>query len=127
MERYLIDTNVLSDFMNNSFSQNGMLFISNLIDDQPEISVITRLELLCWKTNFESEFWIKEFISNTKIIPLSEEVIENCVQIRRTTRIKLPDAIIAATALTFQYTIITNNTKDFENIEGLKSLNPYVL
>jgi predicted nucleic acid-binding protein len=127
MERYLIDTNVLSDFMNNSFSQNGMFFLSNLIDGQPEISVITRLELLCWKTNFESEFWIKEFISNSKIISLSEEVIQNCVQIRRTTRIKLPDAIIASTALTFQYTIITNNTKDFENIEGLKSLNPYIL
>lgn len=127
MERYLIDTNVLSDFMNNSFSQNGMFFLSNLIDGQPEISVITRLELLCWKTNFESKFWIKEFISNSKIISLSEEVIQNCVQIRRTTRIKLPDAIIASTALTFQYTIITNNTKDFENIEGLKSLNPYIL
>lgn len=127
MERYLIDTNVLSDFMNNSFSQNGMFFLSNLIDGQPKISVITRLELLCWKTNFESEFWIKEFISNSKIISLSEEVIQNCVQIRRTTRIKLPDAIIASTALTFQYTIITNNTKDFENIEGLKSLNPYIL
>ena len=127
MERYLIDTNVLSDFMNNSFSQKGMVFLSNLIDNQSEISVITRLELLCWKTNFETEFWIKEFISNSKIIPLSEEVIQNCVQIRRAKRIKLPDAIIASTALTFDYTIITNNTKDFENIEGLKSLNPYIL
>jgi predicted nucleic acid-binding protein len=113
--------------MNNSFSQKGMVFLSNLIDSQSEISVITRLELLCWKTNFETEFWIKEFISNSKIIPLSEEVIQNCVQIRRAKRIKLPDAIIASTALTFDYTIITNNSKDFENIEGLKSLNPYIL
>lgn len=127
MERYLIDTNVLSDFMNNSFSQKGMLFLSNLIDNEPEISLITRIELLCWKTNFESEFWIKEFISNCKVIPLSEVIIQNCVQIRRSKRIKLPDAIIASTALTLQYTIITNNTKDFENIEGIKFLNPYQL
>jgi predicted nucleic acid-binding protein len=127
MERYLIDTNVFSDFMNNSFSQNGMDFLSNLIDNGPEISVITRLELLCWKTNFESEFWIKEFISSSNVIPISEAVIQNCVRIRRTKRMKLPDAIIAATALTFDYTIITNNTKDFENIERLKFLNPYQL
>ena len=82
---------------------------------------------MCWKTNFESEFWIKEFISNCKVIPLSEVIIQNCVQIRRSKRIKLPDAIIASTALTLQYTIITNNTKDFENIEGIKFLNPYQL
>lgn len=127
MERYLIDTNVLSDFMNNSFSEKGMDFLSNLIDNEPEISLITRIELLCWKTNFESEFWIKEFILNSKIIPLSEEIIQNCIKIRRSKRIKLPDAIIASTALTFSYTILTNNTKDFENIKGLKSLNPYKL
>lgn len=127
MERYLIDTNVLSDFMNNSFSEKGMDFLSNLIDNEPEISLITRIELLCWKTNFESEFWIKEFILNSKIIPLSEEIIQNCIKIRRSKRIKLPDAIIASTALTFNYTILTNNTKDFENIKGLKSLNPYKL
>jgi predicted nucleic acid-binding protein len=127
MERYLIDTNVFSDFLNNSFSQKGMDFLSNLIDDQPKISLITRLELLCWKANLETEFWIKEFISNSDVIPISEDIIQNCVKIRRNRKIKLPDAIIASTALTLDYTIITNNTKDFENIEGLKFLNPYEL
>jgi predicted nucleic acid-binding protein len=39
--------------------------------------------------------------------------------------IKLPDAIIAATALVYELTIITRNTKDFEKIEGLNVINPY--
>jgi predicted nucleic acid-binding protein len=127
MERYLIDTNVFSDFLNNSFSQKGMDFISDLIDGSPKISFITRIELLCWKTNFESEYWIKAFISNSDVIGVSENIIQNCVAIRRSGKIKLPDAIIAATALSLDYTIITNNTKDFDNIDGLKVLNPYKL
>jgi predicted nucleic acid-binding protein len=104
-----------------------MDFISDLIDGSPKISFITRIELLCWKTNFESEYWIKAFISNSDVIGVSENIIQNCVAIRRSGKIKLPDAIIAATALSLDYTIITNNTKDFDNIDGLKVLNPYKL
>lgn len=39
--------------------------------------------------------------------------------------VKTPDAIIAGTALTFNYTLITNNEKDFASIKGLKIINPY--
>ena len=127
MERYIIDTNVFSDFLNHSFSQNGMSFLSKLIDSNSKISVITKIELLCWKTDSNTEFWVKEFISKSEVIGIAENVVHNCVNIRRLKKIKTPDAIIAATALTFGYTIITNNTKDFENIEGLKFLNPYKL
>lgn len=127
MERYIIDTNVFSDFLNHSFSQNGMRFLSNLIDSDSKISIITKIELLCWKTDLNSEFWIKEFISKSDVIGINDSVVQNCIKIRRFKKIKTPDAIIAATALTFDYTIITNNTKDFENIEGLKFLNPYKL
>ncbi len=127
MERYIIDTNVFSDFLNHSFSQNGMSFLSNLIDSDSKISIITKIELLCWKTDSNTEFWVKEFISKSEVIGIAENVVQNCVNIRRFKKIKTPDAIIAATAITFNYTIITNNAKDFENIEGLKFLNPYKL
>jgi predicted nucleic acid-binding protein len=127
MERYIIDTNVFSDFLNHSFSQDGMDFLSNLIDSDSKISIITKIELLCWKTDLNTEFWVKEFILKSAVIEIKDSVVQNCVKIRRFKKIKTPDAIIAATALTFDYTIITNNTKDFENIEGLKSLNPYKL
>ena len=39
--------------------------------------------------------------------------------------IKLPDAIIAATALVYDLTLISRNVSDFKNIEGLKVLNPF--
>jgi predicted nucleic acid-binding protein len=126
-QKYLIDTNVVSDYLLNSFGEKGTVFLDNIIDYTPKISFITQIELLSWKTDCYTENLIKDFISICKIINISEEVILNCVKIRRFKNIKTPDAIIASTALTLDYTIITNNTKDFENIEGLKFLNPYKL
>ena len=104
-----------------------MQFLSDLIDDEPKISVIKKIELLCWQTDSNTDFWINQFILRSEVINITEKIIQNCVAIRRSKKIKTPDAIIAATALTLDYTIITNNTKDFENIEGLKFLNPYKL
>ena len=42
-------------------------------------------------------------------------------------KIKTPDAIIASTAIVNGLTLITRNTKDFKNIEGLKIIDPYEL
>jgi predicted nucleic acid-binding protein len=52
-------------------------------------------------------------------------VITQCVSLRKSKKIKIPDAIIAATPLAFGYTIINNNEKDFKGIKGLKILNPH--
>jgi predicted nucleic acid-binding protein len=45
-------------------------------------------------------------------------------ELRKTYRIKLPDAIIAATSLVYDLTLITSNTKDFKNIKDLQILDP---
>ncbi len=126
-QSYLIDTNIISDYLEKSFNENGMSFLKLVLNDTPNISFITQIELLSWKTNLYKENILIDFISFCEIISISDDIISNCIKIRRSKKIKTPDAIIAATALTFDYTIITNNTRDFENIEGLKFLNPYKL
>jgi predicted nucleic acid-binding protein len=45
------------------------------------------------------------------------------VQIRRSRKIKTPDAIIAATVIVYDLTLITNDN-DFKNISHLKTMNP---
>jgi predicted nucleic acid-binding protein len=45
-EEYLIDTNIVIDYLDNKIHKDGMNFMNNLIDAVPNISVITKIELL---------------------------------------------------------------------------------
>ena len=125
MEQYLMDTNVVSDYFSASFPTAGMSLMDIALDVTPNISIITQIELLCWKTTVEMEQYIKNFIGDSIILGINADVVCQCVALRKNKRIKTPDAIIVATALVYNYTIITNNEKDFINIDGLKIINPY--
>jgi predicted nucleic acid-binding protein len=125
MEQYLIDTNVVSDYLSDSFSGAGMEFMDMALNKIPTISIITQIELLCWKTDPKTTQNVSDFISDSVVLEISPDVISHCVNLRKSKKIKTPDAIIAATALAYNHTIITNNEKDFVNINGLKIANPY--
>jgi len=66
------------------------------------ISAITWIELFSYPeiTTFEEEK-IREVLMDVTKIPLSESIQESTIHIRRERRLKLPDAIIVATALTY--------------------------
>ena len=53
------------------------------------------------------------------------QLFNETIALRKIQKIKLPDAIIAATALVHNLTIISRNTSDFKNITGLTCLDPY--
>ena len=122
-KEYLIDTNSVIDYLDNKLPDNA----NELIDGMDsKISVITRMELLAWPGASEQQTLIlNEFINASEVFALEEPIILKAIEIRKTHKTKLPDAIIAATALVNELTIITRNTKDFEKIEGLGILNPY--
>ena len=65
MEQYLIDTNVVPDYFTASFSAAGMQFMDTAIDAIPNLSVITQIELLCWKTDVATEQKVKNFITDS--------------------------------------------------------------
>ena len=125
MGQYLIDTNVISDFFSASLPVRGMQFMDFVIDDIPNISVISQIELLCWKTDTIKEQQVKDFIADSVISNIKANIIAHCVSIRRNKKVKTPDAIIAATAMSHGYTLITNNERDFANITGLNIINPH--
>lgn len=127
MERYLIDTNVVSDYLSASFSPAGMALLDGAVDVMPNLSVITQIELLCWNTDAITGQKVKNFIEDSVVLDINPDVISQCVIIRKGKKVKTPDAIIAATALAYGYTLITNNEKDFANIKGLKISNPMKL
>ena len=124
MEQYLIDNNVISSYFSRSFSTRAMDFVADVIDHIPNISVITEIEALSWISPDKSkETIIRAFINDANILPLSADVATHCVKIRRSKKVKTPDAIIAATAIVHNLTPLTSD-KDFNNIEELKIVDP---
>jgi predicted nucleic acid-binding protein len=59
------------------------------------------------------------------VIELEQPIKLKTADIRKNHKIKLPDAIIASTALVYDFILITRNTKDFKDIEGLELINPF--
>jgi predicted nucleic acid-binding protein len=123
--QYLIDTNSAIDYLGNKLPANG----ADLLDkEELDISVITRMELLAWPDAKEEQISVlNQFINNVVTWGLDEPVILKGIAIRKEYRIKLPDAIIAATALVHDLSLVTRNIEDFKNIKGMKLINPWDL
>lgn len=125
--RYLIDTNVLIDYLGKKLPDSGMNFISQVIDSVPCISIISKIEVLGFPTSAEHYQTLTEFISDCYIFNLTDDIVATTINIRKSYKIKLPDAIIAATAITCKSILITRNTEDFKNISELKTIDPHKL
>lgn len=117
--RYLIDSNiVIKAASKNLLSDEIKVFLKNIFDEEFNLSVKSKLELL------SKDDSLIELVKLANIFPLNEDVIAETIHVRRKYKIKLPDAIIAATAIVNNLTLITNNAKDFKNIKNLKVNNP---
>lgn len=66
----------------------------------------------------------KLLLDSNIVIYIDEKVILKVISIRQTRKMKLPDAIIAATALIHDCMVITRNISDFSGLPGLVVLNP---
>jgi predicted nucleic acid-binding protein len=124
---YLWDTNTAIYYLQQQFPANAEKFIDNIIlTDTPVISAITEIELLCWKTDTEKDLQVlHSFINDTTVIELEQTIKLKTAELRKAHKIKLPDAIICATAIVYNLTLITRNTSDFKNIDNVKLINPY--
>lgn len=125
--KYLWDTNTAIYYLQQQFPPNGEKFIDDLLNNgQPVISAITEIKLLCWKTATEEDLKVLQgFIHDTVVIELEQPIKIKAAEIRKAVRLKLPDAIIAATALVYGFTLLSRNLSDFGNIDGLKIINPW--
>jgi len=125
---YLIDTNVISHLFSNRLPETGKEFVTEIINSNFIISVVVEIEVLTHHEDPEKLPFIEEFISMAEILPLDREITKKAIELRRNNRkLKLGDAIIAATAIINQLTVVSNNVKDFINIKGLKIVNPHSL
>ncbi|UXE65669.1 MAG: type II toxin-antitoxin system VapC family toxin [Chryseotalea sp. WA131a] len=119
---YLIDTNSIINFANKKLPSSGSLFVSKVIDINPIISIINKIEVQGFA---DPNNQMIELIEASTIIPLTDEMVDETIAIRKIHKVKLPDAIIAATAKTKNLTLITRNETDFDSVSGLTIINPW--
>jgi hypothetical protein len=123
--KILIDTNIAIGYIGNRLNAISMNELDTIFDAEYHISVINKIELLGYPNldkNEEGKFNL--LINHSILHPIDNKIIEETISIRKGHKIKLPDAIIAATCLVNGLEILTLNIKDFENIEGLKVIEP---
>lgn len=126
-QQFLIDTNSVIDYLGSKLPKTGMDFMNGIIDHTPIISVITKIELLGFNTADKHYELLKNFILDSVVLNLNDEVVDCCIELRKAHKTKLPDAIIAATAMVNGLKIISRNTKDFKNIVDLEVIDPHHL
>ena len=125
--KYLWDTNTAIYYLQKQFPPTAETFIDNTIANHiPVLSAITEIELLCWKhSTQEEEKKLAYFINDCLIIELEQSIKHKTAEIRKQHRIKLPDAIIAASAIVYNLILISRNVTDFRDIADLKVINPW--
>jgi tRNA(fMet)-specific endonuclease VapC len=124
-ENYLIDTSAVIKYLNGTFPDDGLLLIDEIVDKRSIISFISEIELQVWNpTNSEDTAVYQTFISNSTVVGISSAIVSETIQIRKEFKIKLPNALIAATALINGWTLVADNDKDFKKIPDLIYINP---
>jgi len=121
MVRALFDTNILIDYLKGVDAAKQELAKYN----KKSISIITWMEILAGTDETETEI-MKKWLLNFNIENIDSKIAEKAVIIRKKNRIRLPDAIIWATAQVNSMLLVSRNTKDFPKDEpGIRV--PYTL
>ncbi len=105
----LFDTNILVDYL------NGIDASKREIERPGDrlISIVTWMEVMAGAHDDAEEDVIEMFLRDFRVVDVTKRVAREAIQIRRTRRTRLPDAIIWATARMESALLVTRNTKDF--------------
>ena len=124
---YLLDTNAAIYYLTDSLPEAGMAWLKEVFAQKCHgISVVTRMELLSKEESAEEAEKQTDFVAGSVVFDLSETIILKTIELRKLKQAKkLPDAIVAATALHYDLTLVTRNTADFKNVPGLSVVNPH--
>jgi predicted nucleic acid-binding protein len=124
--RWLLDSNVLIDAL--AGLPHGVRVLREARKRSEVLviySAITRIEVLGFPNLSEQEETaVRRLLNEFEEVAVSNAVVERTIQIRKLVRIKIPDALIAASADTAQAVVVTRNTSDFQRVPGLTVVHP---
>jgi predicted nucleic acid-binding protein len=122
--KLLLDSNIVIYIAKKELAPEVFL----MADDILFLSDVSFMETLGYAFSDESEKQeIENLLSVLFRFPIEEVIVQRVIALRQTRRMKLPDAIIAATALVHDCALVTRNIFDFSGLPNLAILNPYDL
>jgi predicted nucleic acid-binding protein len=125
---FLLDSNVILDFIGNRLPVPATLEIHRFLQAYSFNSIITRIEVMGYNGSKDEMDKFEEMFGSLIEIELSENIVQKTIHLRKSyQKIKLPDLIIAATALEYNFQLITHNLDDFKSITGLTLIDSYSL
>ncbi len=126
--RYLLDTNTVIYLIKGNIPISNAAAIAEAANQAPQLSVISKIEILGWNAPTEEESSkCRDFVADSEVYALSDAIVEKTIWLRKLPqKPKLPDCIIAATAIIHDMVLLTRNEGDFSNIPGLRYINPFV-
>lgn len=117
----MIDTNILIEFVGHLLPAASHNAVAKILNEEFNISFINKIEIL----SHPGTDHLKDFMGLANMYGISSEIIEKTIELRKQFTIKLPDAIIASTALIHNFVLITRNTHDFKKIPDIAIVNPW--
>ena len=125
MDKILLDTSIIIDFLRRKDKAKTRLFFLSRSDYPLYISIITHTELYAGKSIWESQKAQEELealFSGIDILPLETSISKKAGELKAQFDLNLLDAIIAATAITHSLSLATLNLKDFRKVKSVRLL-----
>ncbi|MFT4288858.1 type II toxin-antitoxin system VapC family toxin [Nocardioides sp.] len=134
--RYLLDSNVVSQARKQHGSPAVLTWLGSVGAEEVALSVVTLMELEVWVLRRERReategrswrAWLEKEVAvglASQIIPVDSRVARGAATLHVPDPAPDRDALIAATALVHDLTVVTRNTRDFERT-GVRLLNPW--
>ncbi len=113
MADLLVDTDVCIDHLTGQTRLPGRR-------SRLSVSVITRAELLAGAEDARDGALVRRLLASMTEHAVDRQIAEEAGRLRVETGIRLPDALIAATALVHSLTLHTRNVRDFRRVPGLR-------
>ena len=118
----LLDSNIII-YASQPEHTNLRAFIA---EHAPAVSAISFVEVLGYHgLTPEERDAFEEFFRASRVLPISETILARAVRLRQQRRMSLGDALISATALVHNLTLVTRNTNDFAWIPDLRVHDPF--
>ena len=106
----VFDTNILVDYL------KGVRAAKEELEKYRvrQISIITFIEVMVGAKNAEEESAIRGFLATFEVLELSAEIAQEAISLRKELRLKIPDAIVYATARTQGCILVSRNSKELK-------------